>query len=154
MLLQRKHLAQVARICRPTTATFPPKLPQSNDAVTCESPCRQSFSKLLAPISLSTPAALAKVTTDLRATPVIAYCIRVQVLVVCKDGLCVCSKHHTAVTPVMLVRLSFANGARYTCTAYLQPPRPRTTWGLNPVHADPEPAYASYNSGTSNLPTL
>ena len=70
------------------------------------------------------------------------------------DGLCVCSKHHIAVMPVMLMQLSFANDMRYTWTAYAQPPRLRTTWGLNPVHAGPEPAYALYNSGTSILPTL
>ena len=67
MLLQRKHLAQVACICRPTTATFPPKLPRSNDAITRKSPCRQSFSKLLAPILLSTSAAFAEVTAELLA---------------------------------------------------------------------------------------
>ena len=44
---------------------FPPKLPRSNEAVSRESPCRQCFHKLLAPILLSTSASYAKVTTEL-----------------------------------------------------------------------------------------
>ena len=121
MLLQRKHLAQVARICKPTTATFPPKLSRSNDAVSCERACRQCFYKLLAPILLSTTTAFAKVTTEL-LTP----------------GDCMlyayASVSHmqgwpAAMTPAMLVRLSFANDVRPTCTAYGRPPKLRATWG-------------------------
>ena len=129
MLLQRKHLAQVARICKPTTATFPPKLLRSNDAVSRGSPCHQCFSKLLAPVLLSSPSGLRQSHHRTPYDPVTACYMYIRVLVICKDGLCVCSKLHTAVTPAMLVRLSFANDAHSACTAYGQPPKLRTTWG-------------------------
>ena len=50
---------------------FPTKLPRSNEAVSRESPCRQCFHKLLAPMLLS----------------VIACYMHTQRLAVCKDGL-------------------------------------------------------------------
>ena len=109
MLLQRKHLAQVARICKPTTAIFPPKLPRSNDAISRESSCRQCFHKLLAPILLSTSVAFAEVTTEL-LTP--GDCMLYAYASVSRM-----QGWPAAMTPAMQVQLSFANDARSTCTA-------------------------------------
>ena len=81
--------------CHGATMPFPARAPAASAST---SYWRQYYFRPQRPAPKSPPNS---------SLPVIACYMHIRVLAVCKDGLCACSKHHTAVTPAMQVRFSF-----------------------------------------------